>query len=144
VTIGEIAGQCGLRASAIRYYEETGLLPKPPRVSGRRVYGADTVSRIAFIQFAREAGFTLAEIKVLTGAGDSARQSAARQSPARQSPARPFSARMRKLAEKKIEEVDRLVERARLMKAMLTRALNCQCLDTVECGGRILARRKAG
>ena len=139
MTIGEIARQCGLRASAIRYYEETGLLPKPPRVSGRRVYGADTFSRIAFIQFAREAGFRLAEIKVLTGAGDSARQLSARQSPAR-----PLSARMRKLAEKKIEEVDRLVERGRLMKTMLTRALNCQCLDTVECGGRILARRKAG
>jgi MerR family redox-sensitive transcriptional activator SoxR len=139
MTIGEIAGQCGLRASAIRYYEETGLLPKPPRVSGRRVYGVDTVSRIAFIQFAREAGFTLAEIKVLAGVPDSARNDSARQAPPR-----PLSARMRKLAEKKIEEVERLVERARLMKAMLTRALNCQCLDTVECGARILARRKAG
>ena len=129
MTIGEIARQCGLRASAIRYYEDEGLLPAPPRSGGRRVYGTDAVSRIAFIQFAQKAGFTLAEIKVLAGAGDSAR---------------PLSARMRKLAEKKIEEVDRLVERAKLMKAMLTRALNCQCLDTVECGGRILARRKAG
>ena len=134
MTIGEIARQCGLRASAIRYYEETGLLPRPPRVSGRRVYGADAVSRIAFIQFAQEAGFTLAEIKVLAGVGDSAPHLSAR----------PLSARMRKLAVKKIEEVDRLVERAKLMKAMLTRALNCQCLDTVECGGRILSRRKAG
>jgi MerR family redox-sensitive transcriptional activator SoxR len=132
VTIGDVSRQCGLRASAIRYYEETGLLPKPARVSGRRVYGMDAVSRIAFIQFAQEAGFTLAEIKVLAGAGDSARQL----------PARPLSARMRKLAEKKIPEVDLLIERAKLMKAMLTRALSCQCLDTVECGGRILARRK--
>ena len=104
MTIGEIARQCGLRASAIRYYEETGLLPHPARASGRRVYGADAVSRIAFIQFAQEAGFTLAEIKVLAGSGESAR---------------PLSARMRKLAARKIEEVDRLVERARLMKAML-------------------------
>jgi MerR family redox-sensitive transcriptional activator SoxR len=118
-----------LRASAIRYYEEVGLLPAPPRSSGRRVYGADAISRIAFLQFAQEAGFSLAEIKVLAGAGD---------------PARPLSARMRKLAEKKIEEVDRLVDRMKLMKAMLTRALSCQCLDTVECGSRILARRKAG
>jgi MerR family redox-sensitive transcriptional activator SoxR len=129
VTIGEIARQCGLRASAIRYYEVEGLLPAPPRSGGRRVYGVDAVSRIAFIQFAQEAGFTLAEIKVLAGAGDSTR---------------PLSVRMRKLAARKIEEVDRLVERAKLMKAMLTRALNCQCLNTVECGGRILARRKAG
>lgn len=127
--IGEISRQCGLRASAIRYYEETALLPKPPRVSGRRLYGADAVSRIAFIQFAQEAGFTLAEIKVLAGAGDSARQ---------------LSANMRRLAEKKIAEVDRLMERAKQMKAMLTRALSCRCLHTVECGSRIRARRNAG
>jgi MerR family redox-sensitive transcriptional activator SoxR len=129
VTIGEIASQCGLRTSAIRYYEEAGLLPKPPRAGGRRVYGTDVVKRIAFIRFAREAGFSLAEIKILAGAGD---------------PARPLSARMRKLAARKIEEVDQLVRRAVLMKAMLTRALACQCMDTVECGGRILARGAGG
>ena len=128
MNIGEIAGQCGLRASAIRYYEDQGLLPAPRRQGGRRVYGPDAVRRIAFIQFAQEAGFTLAEIKVLAGAGDSVR---------------PLSARMRQLAEAKIVEVDRLIERAKLMKSMLTRALHCQCLDTVECGGRILDRRKA-
>ena len=125
--IGDIAKQCGLRASAIRFYEEAGLLPEPPRASGRRVYGAAAVRRLAFIQFAREAGFTLAEVKVLVGARDSSR---------------PLSARMRKLAEKKIEEVDQMVERAKLMKTMLVDALDCQCFDTVECGGRILARRK--
>jgi len=130
VTIGEIAGQCGLRTSAIRYYEEAGLLPKPARAGGRRVYGTDALKRIAFIQFAQEAGFSLAEIKILAGAGDPARPLSA-----------PMSARMRKLAAQKIEEVDQLVQRAVMMKAMLTRALACQCLDTVECGGRILARR---
>ena len=127
MNIGEIARQCGLRASAIRYYEDQGLLPAPRRQGGRRVYGPDAVSRIAIIQFAQEAGFTLAEIKVLAGAGD---------------PVRPLSARMRQLAEAKIVEVDRLIERASLMKSMLARALQCQCLDTVECGGRILNRRK--
>ena len=126
MNIGDVARQCGLRTSAIRYYEEAGLLPKPPRAGGRRVYNTDAINRIAFIQFAQEAGFTLAEIKVLAGAGDAAR---------------PLSARMRKLAQRKIEEVDHLIERAKMMKAMLTRSLDCQCLDTVECGGRIRARQ---
>src|SRR5258708_16373376 len=73
VTIGEIASQCGLRTSAIRYYEEAGVLPKSPRAGGRRVYGTDAVKRIAFIQFAQQAGFSLAEIKILSGARDPAR-----------------------------------------------------------------------
>jgi MerR family transcriptional regulator, redox-sensitive transcriptional activator SoxR len=126
MTIGEIARKCDLRTSAIRYYEEVGLLPKPPRAGGQRVYGTDAIHRIAFIQFAQQAGFTLAEIGLLSGTGASAR---------------PLSARMRKLAAEKIQEVQRMVERATLMKAMLTRALSCQCLDAVECGGKILARR---
>jgi MerR family redox-sensitive transcriptional activator SoxR len=134
VTIGEIASQCGLRTSAIRYYEEAGLLPRPARAGGRRVYGTDVIKRIAFIQFAQEAGFSLAEIKILAGAGDPARPLSAPMSA-------PMSARMRKLAARKIEEVDQLVQRAVMMKALLARALACQCMDTVECGGRILARR---
>ena len=38
ITIGEVARRTGLRASAIRYYEKIGLLPKTQRISGRRRY----------------------------------------------------------------------------------------------------------
>ncbi len=125
MTIGEVAGRLGLRASAIRYYEQSGLLPKPPRTGGRRTYGEGVLDRLAFIQFAREAGFTIAEIKVLSSTG----------------PAKPLSAKMRQLAARKIEEVDRFIERANAMKGMLTRSLRCQCLDTEECGRKIRARK---
>jgi MerR family redox-sensitive transcriptional activator SoxR len=125
MTIGEVAAKLGLRASAIRYYEQLGILPKPPRAGGRRVYGESVLDRVAFIQHARESGFTIAELKVLSSTGA----------------ARPLSARMRQLAARKLEEVDRLVERANLMKAMLTRSLRCQCIDTEECGRRIRARK---
>lgn len=124
MTIGEVAGRSGLRASAIRYYEQSGLLPKPPRTGGRRVYGEDVLDRIAFLQHARESGFTIAEIKLLSSTT---------------APAKPLSAKMRQLAARKIEEVDRLIERANVMKGMLTRSLRCQCLDTEECGRRIRA-----
>ena len=83
------------------------------------------LDRIAFVQFAREAGFGVAEIKILSGSG----------------PAKPLSGRMRQLAARKIEEVDGLIERAHMMKAMLTRSLRCQCLDTEECGRKIRARQ---
>ncbi len=38
LTIGDVARRSGLRPSALRYYEEAGLLPAPARVNGRRRY----------------------------------------------------------------------------------------------------------
>ena len=65
LSIGEVARRTGLRASALRYYEESGLLPAPTRVKGRRVYDAQVIRRIDGLRFAQEAGFTLKEIKAL-------------------------------------------------------------------------------
>lgn len=50
LAIGEVAGRAGLRASAIRYYEEQGLLPRPRRRSGKRVYDVSVLDRLALIE----------------------------------------------------------------------------------------------
>src|SRR5262245_66529242 len=47
MSIGEVARKMGLRSSAIRYYERLGLLPKAPRVSGRRRYDERMLERAA-------------------------------------------------------------------------------------------------
>ncbi|MGK5555358.1 heavy metal-responsive transcriptional regulator [Actinomadura kijaniata] len=61
--IGVLAAQAGLSTKAIRFYEQIGLLPEPPRTSaGYRDYPADAVTRLAFIRDAQAAGLTLAEI----------------------------------------------------------------------------------
>ena len=65
LTIGQVAKRAGLNASAIRYYEAHGLLPEPPRVSGQRRYGEDTLARLGVIDVAKRAGFTLDDIRVL-------------------------------------------------------------------------------
>jgi MerR family regulatory protein len=39
MTFGEVTAMSGFAASALRYYERTGLLPPPARVNGRRRYG---------------------------------------------------------------------------------------------------------
>src|SRR5438093_7185495 len=65
LTVGELARQAGLRPSAIRYYESAGLLPAPVRVSGWRRYDATVLERLAVIELAKQAGFTLAEIRTL-------------------------------------------------------------------------------
>ena len=125
--IGEVASRSGLEASAIRYYEQAGLLPKPSRVSGRRIYDSGILHRIVFIQFAREAGFTIREIRVLSDAFR---------------PAQPLSAKLQRLAVQKIGEVERFIVQAQLMKKLLQGALHCQCMDVTECGKKIQAIRK--
>jgi MerR family transcriptional regulator, redox-sensitive transcriptional activator SoxR len=117
--IGEVARHVGLRASALRYYESLGLLPPTERVSGRRVYGERILDRVVFIQFAQECGFSLNEVAVLLGMGQSSGRS---------------SERLRKLAARKIDEVNAQIERAQGMKRMLEAALNCECVTADQCG----------
>ncbi len=62
--IGELAGQSGVPAKTIRYYEDIGVMPEPPRTSsGYRDYGPDAVRRLAFVRAAQSIGLALGEIK---------------------------------------------------------------------------------
>ena len=65
LSIGAVAALSGRRSSSIRYYEQIGLLPPAARVSGRRVYGPDTVRTLAVIETGQRAGLTLDEIRTL-------------------------------------------------------------------------------
>ncbi len=61
--IGELAAELGLNPKTIRYYEQIGLLPAPPRTaSGYRLYGAEDVERLRFIGKAKAIGLSLEEI----------------------------------------------------------------------------------
>ena len=58
--IGELAAATGLAPSAIRFYEQSGLLPAAQRsANGYRSYSADAVDRLRYIQLAQALGFTL-------------------------------------------------------------------------------------
>ena len=67
LTIGQVAARAGLNTSHIRYYERVGVLPKPERASGQRRYDDEVLHRLAIIGVAQRAGFTLDEIRDLTG-----------------------------------------------------------------------------
>lgn len=70
--IGDLAAAAGLSAKAIRFYEQAGLLPAPPRTpGGYRDYPPGAVDRPAFIRQAQAAGFTLAEIRGVMAVRDS-------------------------------------------------------------------------
>ena len=66
VPIGEAAKHSGVKAPTIRYYEQIGLLPAPPRSGGNRRYYRDAdLRRLAFIRHARELGFEIEAIRTL-------------------------------------------------------------------------------
>src|SRR5688572_7965639 len=62
LTIGEVSQRSGVAASALRYYEERGLLTAERAASGHRLYPRHALRRIAFIVFAQQIGLTLEEI----------------------------------------------------------------------------------
>ena len=59
VTIGEAARRLGLKTSALRYYEERGIVVPAARHSGRRMYGPQQLRRLAFIQMMQRLGASL-------------------------------------------------------------------------------------
>ncbi len=66
LTIGHLAKEAGVNLETVRYYERTGLLPKPPRsASGYRLFSSDAARRLRFIRRAQELGFSLKEIREL-------------------------------------------------------------------------------
>jgi MerR family redox-sensitive transcriptional activator SoxR len=118
LTIGAVARESGKAASAIRYYEEIGLLPDPVRVSGRRRYPRDVVRTLAVIETAQRAGLTLDEIRLLllVSPGDGA-----------------ATERLREVAERKLPELVALIERAELVRGWLEDAARCVCPTLDDC-----------
>ena len=61
--IGQLAAQTGVAVRTIRFYEQAGLLPAPPRTAGGyRSYDDDAVTRLRFVRSAQALGLSLAEI----------------------------------------------------------------------------------
>ena len=126
MTIGEVARQSGLAASAIRFYEQAGVLPKPARAGGRRMYDPSILERLALVEHAKACGFSLTETRQLSygfRAGT------------------PPSERWQAVARRKIVELDELARRIAAMREMLVRP--CACRDLDECGRRLLAKKRA-
>jgi MerR family redox-sensitive transcriptional activator SoxR len=64
MTIGEVSRRSGVASSALRYYEERGLIASERTGSGHRRFPRSVLRRIAFIVFAQRIGLTLEEIGV--------------------------------------------------------------------------------
>lgn len=119
LSIGEVAREANVSASAIRFYERSGLLPEAERVSGKRRFGPDAVRRLEIIEIAKQAGFSLDEVRALLDSIDSGT---------------PAHEELRALAARKLPEVEVLLERARAMRDWLVVASTCGCESLEDCG----------
>ncbi len=109
LSVGQLASRAGVRVDTVRFYERTGLLPRPRRTGGdHRRYGPADVDRLLFIRGARRLGLRLAEIRELARARD-----------AGTCPCAPAEALLRE----HVGEIDREIARLTALRAELTGVL---------------------
>src|SRR5687767_5702896 len=119
LTISEVSRRSGVASSALRFYEQRGLIASERAGSGHRRYPRSALRRVAFIVFAQRVGLTLDEI-----ASELARL------PADRVPAKRDWARLSRGWAARIDE--RIAELERL-KAGLTECIGCGCLSLSRC-----------
>lgn len=104
IAIGDAAQRLGLRTSALRYYDERGLVSPRARHGGRRMYGPDEMRRLAFLKLAHGLGLPLDTAAAVLDA------------PGRQ---------WRQTVREQIEALDRVIAQAQGAQQFLVHALSC-------------------
>lgn len=123
LTISEVARRVGLRSSAIRYYEQIGVIPPAYRVSGQRRYDEEALYRLVALQRARQIGFTLDEIRQLFFGFRKGT---------------PPSERWKKLSQRKLAELEQLMNGIEALQLVLQGQGKCGCASLEECGKGLL------
>jgi MerR family redox-sensitive transcriptional activator SoxR len=119
LTISDISRRSGIASSALRFYEERGLITSERAGSGHRRYPRSVLRRIAFIVFAQRIGLSLEEI-----AGELGKLPADRV-PTRRDWGR-LSAQWTRRIDERIAELERL-------RIGLTECIGCGCLSIDRC-----------
>jgi DNA-binding transcriptional MerR regulator len=128
LTIGELAKRTGVATSALRYYEELGLIPAPVRVSGQRRYPESAVGLVGLILLLRDVGFSLRESKAFLASRT------------------PAVDGWRSLAQRKLADLDEQIAKAQTAKEVITHGLHCPYDDIATCptSTDMVAARLAG
>lgn len=127
LTIGELARRAGVATSALRYWEELGLLPAPARIAGQRRYPESATGRIGVILLLRDVGFTLAEQRAFLA-----------------SHAAPGD--WQQLARRKLTELGEQIAAVQTARDAIDHALRCPHTDILECPkfASLIAARLSG
>ncbi|KHO26475.1 MerR family transcriptional regulator [Mycolicibacterium setense] len=118
LTIGDVTQRSGVAQTALRYYEQVGLLPAPQRVAGQRRYQESVLMRLEVIRLCKTAGFSLTEIGLLLKDD---------------TPGRPVA---RELAQTKLAEIDQQLEALVRARAIIEWGMRCTCpsIELCTCG----------
>jgi len=118
--IGEVARKLGVATSAIRFYEESGLLPEPNRTpAGYREYDPSVIDRLTFIRAGQAVGLTLAELKDVLVIRDSGEAPCTH---------------VAELIDRRIDEIDqRIKDLRRLRRDLTTLAGEALSFDPSDC-----------
>jgi MerR family redox-sensitive transcriptional activator SoxR len=119
LTIGEVARRSGIASSALRFYEDRGLIQSHRAGSGHRRFPRSVLRRIAFIVFAQRIGLTLDEIRDELG-----------KLPPERVPTRTDWSR---LSSKWTARIDGRIEELQRLKRGLTDCIGCGCLSLDRC-----------
>jgi MerR family transcriptional regulator, redox-sensitive transcriptional activator SoxR len=119
LSIGEVSRRSGVASSALRFYEQRGLISSERAGSGHRRYPRPVLRRIAFIVFAQRIGLTLDEIGAELA-----------KLPPHQAPTRRDWSRLSATWTSRIDERIAVLERLRLG---LTECIGCGCLSLDRC-----------
>jgi MerR family redox-sensitive transcriptional activator SoxR len=119
LTIGEVSQRSGVASSALRYYEERGLLASERAGSGHRRYPRPVLRRIAFIVYAQRVGLTLEQIGAELA-----------KLPPDRAPTRGDWSR---LSRRWTSRIDQRIAELQRLKAGLTECIGCGCLSLDRC-----------
>jgi DNA-binding transcriptional MerR regulator len=112
LSIGELSERTGVPATALRYYDELGLVRPASRAAGRRRYASSAIADVGVVLFLREVGFSLAEIGRLTTARGGS---------------------WRAIIERKLTELTVQQRRIEVARAALEHGLRCPAGDPMRC-----------
>lgn len=128
LTIGELANRTGVATSALRYWEQLGLLPVPTRVSGQRRYPPSAVGLVGEILLLQDAGYTLRDLKAFIRSRSSS------------------DSGWRELTRRKLTELDHQIAQAQAARAAVAHALACPHENIHDCPkfASVVAARLAG
>jgi MerR family transcriptional regulator, redox-sensitive transcriptional activator SoxR len=119
LTIGEIARRSGVATSALRFYEERGLIRSERTSAGHRRFPRSVIRRVAFIVFAQRVGLTLEEV------GDELAKLPGNRVPRRSDWA--------KLSNSWTARIDERIAELERLRAGLTECIGCGCLSLDRC-----------
>ncbi|MEP7091277.1 MAG: redox-sensitive transcriptional activator SoxR [Nocardioidaceae bacterium] len=119
LTIGEVAERSGVTTSALRYYEQQGLIASERTGGNQRRFRRATLRRVAFIRSAQRVGLTLEEIAEALGTLPEGRT--------------PTKADWARLSRSWRPRIDAQIERLERLRAKLDGCIGCGCLSLRTC-----------